>query len=102
MKKRLDILDAMLIINKENFINELDLTNEFKINKYVDISKKETQKEYEKFGITPDIVYIQAINAQKTMITSLCELLEFSQTNNDDDEYTKIQKQIWRKPNILI
>ena len=40
----------------------IDLTNEFKINKYVDISKKKTQKEYEKFGITPDIVYIQAIN----------------------------------------
>lgn len=41
----------------------IDLTNEFKINKYADISKKETQKEYEKFGLTPDVLFTQAIDA---------------------------------------
>ena len=40
----------------------IDLINEFKINKYADISKKVTQKEFEMFGITPDILYVQAIN----------------------------------------
>lgn len=40
----------------------IDLTNEFKINKYTDISKKKTQKEFETFGLTPDILYTQAIN----------------------------------------
>jgi len=40
---------------------DVDLINEFKINKYADIRKKKTQKEFEKVGITPDILYNQAI-----------------------------------------
>lgn len=40
----------------------VDLINEFKVNNYADISKKKTQKEFEKIGITPDILYHQAIN----------------------------------------
>jgi len=40
----------------------IDLTNEFTNNKYADISKKKTQKEYEKLGITPDILFVQAID----------------------------------------
>ena len=40
----------------------IDLINEFKINKYADISKKATQKEFETFGLTPDILYVQGIN----------------------------------------
>lgn len=40
----------------------IDLTNVFKINNYADISKKKTQKNFKKIGITPDILYIQAIN----------------------------------------
>jgi len=40
----------------------IDLTNQFKINNRVDISKKETQKEYEKFGMTPDFLYYEIIN----------------------------------------
>ena len=41
----------------------IDLTNEFKINKYTDISKEKTQKEFEKFGLTPDILFVQSIDA---------------------------------------
>lgn len=40
----------------------VDLTNEFKINKYADISNKKTQKEFEKFGITPDVLFVQTID----------------------------------------
>ena len=40
----------------------IDLSNKFKINVYADISKKKTQKEFEKFGITPDILFTQAID----------------------------------------
>ena len=40
----------------------IDLTNEFKNNKYTDISKKKTQKEFETIGITPDILFVQAID----------------------------------------
>lgn len=41
----------------------IDLINEFKINKYADISKKATQKEFEMFGLTPDVLFTQAIDA---------------------------------------
>lgn len=44
----------------------IDLTNKdkiFKINNYTDISKKKTQKEFEKIGITPDILFVHAIDA---------------------------------------
>ena len=43
----------------------VDLTNKvkiFKINNYTDISKKKTQKEFEKFGITPDVLFVQTID----------------------------------------
>lgn len=44
----------------------IDLINKdkiFKINNSTDISKKKTQKEFEKFGITPDILFVHAIDA---------------------------------------
>lgn len=41
----------------------IDLANEFKMNKCADITKKKTQKEFEKFGLTPDILFVQAIDA---------------------------------------
>lgn len=40
----------------------IDLTNEFNINEYSDISKKETQNEFENFGLTPDILFAKAID----------------------------------------
>ena len=40
----------------------IDLTNEFKFNEYSDISKKENQNEFEKFGLTPDILFTKAID----------------------------------------
>ena len=40
----------------------IDLTNEFNINEYADISKKETQNKFEKFGLTPDILFSKAID----------------------------------------
>ena len=40
----------------------IDLTNEFNINEYSDISKKETQNEFENFGLTPDILFSKAID----------------------------------------
>ena len=41
----------------EELIDKLKDTNVDLIN-YADISKKETQKEFENNGITPDIVYL--------------------------------------------
>ena len=40
----------------------VDLINKFKINNCADISKKKTQKEFEKFGITPDVLFVQTID----------------------------------------
>ena len=40
----------------------IDLTNKFKSNNCTDITKKKIQKEFENFGITPDIVFVHAID----------------------------------------
>ena len=45
-------------------------------------------------SLTSYDIYIQAIDAQCVMITSLCELLESSKINNTDDAYTKNRKEL--------
>lgn len=71
----------------------IDLTNEFNINEYSDISKKETQNEFENFGLTPDILFVKAIDE---LISNYIHIKIFKNINTNF-ETNPLESIVYRK-----